>query len=409
MERKYSLKLVLALVFAASALTVLLLSIFILWRMSPSSASGHNPEIIPWQTSSYDNDDFTELMDVITSRFIGTFDVDEITVAAMRAAVESLDDDWSFFMTQDEYNEFLATANNRYPGIGVEVLADEETGGIAVVTVHSGFGADLAGIVVGDIITDVDGQSIRGLALSEIRAMLRRPIDDTVLLTVLRADGRYHDLNVIYSIVFVDPVSFDMLDGNIGYVRLKNFEEGAAAGFISAVSELISQGAVAFVYDVRSNGGGRVGEVTMILDFLLPEGEIFISVNRGGDEQITYSDSNFIDLPAVVLVNSFSFSGAEYFAAMLSEYEYAYTVGEQTTGKNRMQTTIELPGSGGAVHLSTGHYLTKNRVSLYDIGGFTPDYLISLSEDDFDLLRRGELDLLLDPQMQMALSLLDIR
>jgi carboxyl-terminal processing protease len=196
-----------------------------------------------------------------------------------------------------------------------------------------------------------------------------------------------------------------MLDGNIGFVILRNFEEDAGERFISAVNELIEMGAVAFIYDVRNNNGGRVTEVTKILDFLLPEGEIFISVDRSGDEKITRSDENFIDIPAAVLVNESSYSGAEFFAAMLYEYNYAVTIGEQTTGKNRMQTTIALD-SGGAIHLSTGQYLTKNRISLYDIGGFTPEIVIVMTDEERELFNRGDLERTQDPQFMRALSIL---
>ena len=383
----------LALVLTASALTCVILSfLFLTYIHSLSSADT-------------DTSDFTELTDIISERFIGTFDIDEITNTAMRAAVDSLEDDWSYYLSPEEYSEFLLSSNNRYTGIGVEVSIDEETQGIVIVGVYKDSGADKAGMVAGDIMTAVDGESILGFTLPEVRNALRRPLDETAVITVLRADGEYHELVVIYSLVFTSPVSFEMLDNNIGYVMLNNFEEGAADGFISAVEELIEQGAVAFIYDVRSNNGGRVGEMTQILNFLLPEGEIFISVNRSGVEQITKSDSNTIDLPAVVLVNSHSYSGAEYFAAMLSEFDYAATVGEQTTGKNRMQTTIPM-SNGGALHISTGQYLTKNRVSLFDTGGFTPDYIIELTDEEFALFRSGDLDKDVDPQLQRAVSLL---
>ena len=393
MDKKFSLKLVLALVLTASALTCVILSLLFFLQIKSS------------QDTNSEKDGFIELLDVINNRFIGSFDIDEVSDTAMRAAVDALNDDWSFYMSPAEYTEFLSTSDNKYSGIGVEVAIDEDTAGVIVLGVYSDSGAAEAGIVVGDIIIAVDGKSITGFTLAGVRAVLRRPIGDTALLTVLRADGEYHELAVVYSIVFTDPVSFEMLDNDIGYIQLRNFESGAADSFISAVDELISRGAVAFIYDVRSNNGGRVGEMTQILDYLLPEGEIFISVNRSGTEQITKSDSDHIELPAVVLVNSNSYSGAEYFTAILSEYEYAKTVGEQTTGKNRMQTTIPL-SNGGAVHLSTGQYLTKNRISLYDTGGYTPDYIVALTDDEFDLFRRGELSKNADPQFQKALALL---
>jgi carboxyl-terminal processing protease len=405
MKRKYSLGVLLTLVLTASALTCVILSLlFVLISQSDSPQHGHTPQQPNSEESIY-GERFSELLRVIDERFIGTFDLTDITESALRGAVESLDDEWSYYMNPEEYASFLASANNRYHGIGVEVKIDEETTGMLVLGVYSDSGADLAGIVAGDIVTAVDGESILGLSLSEIRILLRRPLGETAVLTVLRADGAYHDLTVLYSIVFTNPVTFEMLPGNIGYVVLRNFEEDAGERFINAVNELIEMGAVAFIYDVRNNNGGRVSEVTQILDFLLPEGEIFISVDRSGVERITMSDEYFIDLPAVVLVNVRSYSGAEFFAAMLFEYNYAVTIGEQTTGKNRMQTTIPLD-NGGAIHLSTGHYLTKNRISLYDIGGFTPEIVIVMSDDERELFNRGELERTSDPQFMRALSIL---
>jgi len=404
MNKKFSLKFMLALVFSASALTcVLVILFFTLFTGSSSVGHINGSDGVGGDTNrGY----FDELMGIIETRFIGTFDITELTDEAMRAVIESLDDDWSYYMNADEYREFLENSNNQYRGIGVEVVLDEDTEGMRVLRVYRDSGAFFAGIVADDIITAVDGESIAGLTLHEIRLKLRRELGETAIITVLRADGNYYDLTVSYDIVFTDPVNFNMLDGNIGYVKLRNFEDGAGNSFIEAVNELIDAGAVAFIYDVRSNNGGRVNEVTKILDFLLPEGEIFISVDRSGVENITYSDAKFIDLPAVVLVDSYSYSGAEFFAAMLHEYEYAATVGEQTTGKNRMQTTISL-SNGGAVHLSTGHYLTKNRISLYDVGGFTPDYVIEMPDDERSLYYRGELSPENDTQLVKALSLLE--
>ena len=380
--------------FAASALTGLLITLAV-YAHSLSSANANE-----------NNKDFTELLELIDERFIGTVDLDEITNAALRAAVESLDDDWSYYMSPEEYDLFLANSDNRYHGIGVEVKLDEDTDGMLILGVYSGSGADLAGLVIGDIVVAIDYESILGFTIEEIRLKLRRELGDTAVLTVLRADGEYHEITVEYSRVFRDPVSFEMLDNNIGYVWLRNFEDGAGERFISAVNELKEAGAEVFIYDVRFNNGGRVGEVTKILNFLLPEGEIFISVDRGGVEKITRSDASFLDMPAVVLVNGHSYSGAEYFAAMLSEYDYAPSVGEQTTGKNRMQTTIPL-SNGGAVHISTGHYLTKNRISLFDTDGFTPEYIVPFDdEEDIAFFNKDEHGHYSDPQLQKALSLL---
>jgi len=391
MEKKFPLKYIIALVLTASALTCLVLALIL--QLNSSRPRSGNTQ------------DYAELLYLIENRFIGSYDDKEITEAAMRAAVEALDDRWSYYMTPEEYAAYLESSDNRYSGIGVEVVVDADTAGIRVVSVYRDSGADRAGIVAGDIITAIDGESIIGFTMDEMRSLLRREIDATAILTVLRADGKTIEITVVYSVVFTDPVSFDMINGNIGYIALKNFESGASSGFISAAGELIDLGADAFIFDVRSNNGGKVGEMTAILDFLLPECEIFISVDRGGNENITRSDSSEVKLPAVVLVNRYSYSGAEYFAAMLGEYGYASIVGEQTTGKNRMQTTIPLSG-GGALHISTGQYLTKNRVSLYDTGGLTPDHPVPMSDDEMILFRAGRLERDIDPQLITALDLL---
>jgi len=395
-NKRYSLEFMLTLVISASALTALLLSLLFFSQVnSPRTVIGN----------SDGESDFYELLNVIDARFIGTYDMDEIIDHAMRAAVDSLDDMWSHYMSPEEYADFLATANNRYAGIGVSVMIDEETLGLKVFGVYEDSGAYKAGITVDDVIVAVDGEDITGLTLPEIRYKLRRQIGDTADITVLR-NNEYIVFTVLYSIVFTNPVSFEMLPGNIGYIRLRNFEQGAGESFIDAVNALINMGAVGFIYDVRNNNGGRVTEVTQILNFLLPEGEIFIAVDRSGVENITWSDDDWLDMPAVVLVNRYSFSGAEFFAAMLCEYDYAETIGEQTTGKNRMQTTIPL-SNGGAVHISTGHYLTKNRISLFDTGGYTPRHIIDLTDDEMLLFMRGELEWTLDPQFIKALSLLE--
>jgi carboxyl-terminal processing protease len=196
-----------------------------------------------------------------------------------------------------------------------------------------------------------------------------------------------------------------MLDDSIGYIILANFDGDSSISFISAADELIMEGARAFIFDFRSNGGGWVSEMTSMLDYLLPEGEIFVAIDKEGYEEIIYSEAEMVDIPCVVLVDRYSFSAAEYFAATLREYGYAIIVGEQTSGKSRSQMTYPLPG-GGALHISTGQYLTKNRISLFDAGGLTPDHEVLLNEDEFNLLLSGELPLDADPQLITAIGIL---
>ena len=349
--------------------------------------------------------EYAALLGKIDEVYIGEYEVDDIAAAAMHATVDALGDRWSYYLTPEEYVAYLDDVNNRFTGIGVNVVVDDEPGGMRVTSVFRGSAAETAGIVAGDVIVGIDGVDIAGWVLDEMKALLSRPIGEAADLTVLRADGSIVLLTVEYGYVFVDPVSFEMLDDHIGYIAISNFDRGAAQSFISAVKELMEQEAEAIVFDVRGNGGGLLVEMAAMLDYLLPEGEIFVAVDKSGREDITYSDADSVSLPFAVLINRYSFSAAEYFAAMLREYDAAVLVGEQTTGKNRMQTTVDLPG-GGALHISSSQYLTKNRVSLYDVGGVAPDFPVAMAEDDLIELFSGNLDKKDDLQLQQAIAVL---
>ena len=225
---------------------------------------------------------------------------------------------------------------------------------------------------MGDVVIAVDGEDITHLEFDEAVGKVRREIGESVLLRLMGGEPsgtwrwvRRHP---------VSPVHFEMLEGGVGYIAIYNFEAHSADDFIAAVDGWWWKGR-RLLFDVRNNGGGRAAELVRMLDYLLPEGEIFVGVTARGEEEIIYSDENAVTRPAVVLVNENSYSAAEYFAAVLREYNYAEIIGTRTTGKNRSQMTDLLP-DGGALHISTGEYLTPNRVSLTETGGLEPDVVV---------------------------------
>lgn len=393
-NKRYSLKLMLTLVLLASALTCMVTSAMLIRHFSsPDSVSAAVAE-------------YKALMELIDEFYIGDFNIDEVSAASLHAAVDMLGDSWSYYMTAEEYASYLDRVNNRYAGIGIGAISDVESGYIRVQYVTRNSAAEDAGFLEGDTIIEVDGEDIYGVDIEGLRALLSREIGETAIVTVMRSDGTMQELTVIYSYVFTDPVEFEMLENDVGYVSLANFDAGSADSFISAVDSLIGQGARAFVYDVRSNNGGLVSEMVRILDYLLPEGDIFVTIDKNGTEEVTVSDAASIDIPAAVLVNRHSYSAAEYFAAILREYGYAEVTGERTTGKSRMQITLRLP-SGGALHISSSQYLTRNRVKLFDEGGLEPDYTVLFTDEEAALFASGRLEKSADTQLQAALSVLN--
>lgn len=323
---------------------------------------------------------FAEINGVIHEYYIGETDPQAVDDAAYAAQIEALGDRWSYYMNAKEYQDYVNYTKNQATGIGVTVALDGQTGEIAVVSVAGGSPAEQAGIQAGDVIVSVAGEDAAGKSVPELSAMIGAQGGADFSMELRGADGTQREVLVHRETFSVEPVSSRMLDGDVGYVKILNFESGAGQHAIDAVRDLMSRGAKGLVFDVRGNPGGQVSELTALLDFLLPEGDIFVSVGRDGSEEVTRSDAACVDLPMAVLINRDSYSAAEFFAAALDEYGKAFTAGEATSGKSRSQITVPLP-DGGAVHISSRSYLTPERVDLAAQGGLEPDYPVAMGAE----------------------------
>lgn len=203
------------------------------------------------------------------------------------------------------------------------------------------------------------------------------------------------------------PVAtYEMLEDSIGLVTIENFDSRCAEETIAAIEALLDEGAQKLIFDVRYNPGGYASELIKVLDYLLPEGEVFRTVEYTGKENVDYSDADFLDIPMAVLVNTESYSAAEFFAATMREYEAAVVVGEQTVGKGYFQYTYEL-NDGSAVGLSVGKYYTPKGVNLSEEGGLTPDVKIVVDEETASAIYYGTLEAKDDPQIQAAVKALE--
>lgn len=323
---------------------------------------------------------YADVKKVVDSYYIGDSSNTAISDATSAAMITALGDKWSYYMTPEEYQSYQMYSANAYAGIGVTIQLDEKTKGFQITSITAQSPAEKAGLAVGDIITAVDGESVSGKTLSEVQSLIRSKLNKTLKFTVQNADGNSRTVDVDCTTIYTDPVSSKMLENNVGYVKINNFESGAGTSAVQAVDKLLTDGAKSIVFDVRGNPGGMLSELITILDHLLPEGDVFVSVDKSGKEDVTRSDNVCVKVPMAVLVNGNSYSAAEYFAAALREYNWATIVGENTTGKGRSQTTIVMD-DGSAVHISSRKYLTPNRVDLSEQGGLTPDVVVSPADE----------------------------
>ncbi len=345
----------------------------------------------------------TELEAYIDKYFVGDADKTAMADAAASAMVTATGDRWSYYISADSYASYMEQMNNAYVGVGITIAAAEDGSGLTVMEVTAGGPAEEAGVQVGDVMVSVDSTSIADMTTAEVRDLVRGEEGTTVDLGFRRGEETV-TLTVERRTIDQVVTTGELLDGNIGYVKIVNFDSNCAAQTIAVIEDLMDQGAESLLFDVRYNPGGYKDELVKVLDYLLPEGVLFRSVRTDGTESIDYSDESCVDLPMAVLVNGDSYSAAEFFAAALQEYGVGQVVGSQTCGKGYFQNTYRL-SDGSAVSLSSGTYYTPNNVSLANVG-VTPDIPVDLTEDDAALLYYDQLAQSDDAQLQAALEAL---
>ena len=316
-----------------------------------------------------------EVRSIIAERFVGEYQESDLTEAALFATVHALGDRWSHYLTQEQVEAQLRRSGNRHQGIGISFHRHEDTNEMLVVGVTPGSPAEAAGLLPGETIVVLEGHFTRDLTTEEIQQLVTDQFENYVTLTVRSEYRRMRTIEIEVKEFYVTPILYELKGENIGFIRIINFDETSAMGTVEAIHALKEMGAEGLVFDVRANPGGRLQEFLSIMDYLLPEGEIFVYEDQHGIEHVRHSGPNYLKMPMVVIVDAGSFSAAELFAAVLQEYDWAQVVGVPTSGKNRVQVIIPL-STGSGLHLSVSRYLTPGRVDLYESGGVQPDYVV---------------------------------
>lgn len=343
-----------------------------------------------------------EIFDIVDAMYIGDADTQLMEDTAAAAMIYAIGDEWSYYIPLSSMTEYENQHTNSYVGIGVTIKTLEDNSGFEIQKVSPNGPAKEGGLLPGDVIVAVEGQRVSQLGIAEAQAMITGEPDTKVKVTVLR-DGKETDYELTRREILNQVATGYMVNDTVGYIKINNFNERCAQEVIAQYEALEKQGAKAFVFDVRGNPGGFVSEMVEVLDYLLPEGVLFRSVDYTGYTTEETSDADCKNAPMAVLINGDSYSAAEFFAAALVEYDYGVTVGQPTTGKGRFQQTITL-SDGSALNLSVGKYTTPKGVDLSEVGGLTPMVPVDVDQDTINQIYSETLKPEEDAQLQAAIQ-----
>ena len=341
-----------------------------------------------------------EIETIVESQFIGDATFSEILDGAASGMVAGIGDQWSSYLSAEELSAYNDNRTNSYVGIGVKVTKNVGEY-IYVSEVNINSGAYFAGVLVGDYIKEVEGIDVLNMALEDVTTLIKGEEGTNVNLTIIR-DGK--DIGIaVERVRVIEPSVEHELIGDVGYIKILNFYDNTAADFIIAVEDVMSKGAKGLVFDVRYNGGGYLRELYNMLDYVLPEGVIFRTEDKEGNKYTKESDSSCVEMPIAVLINDMSISAAEYFAAVISEYNWGTLVGTNTLGKGYSQELIYL-SDGSAINLSTMRYFTPNGVCLAGVG-LTPAVVVEISDEEYVGLYYDSVSREEDTQLQKAIEI----
>ena len=369
-------RLLIALVALVGALGLLALGAWI---------GGRHPDAVPAPlrsqlTGSEDRRVVNEALDLIESTYYRKIPRSQIADDAIAGAVAKLRDRFSNYFTPEEYQRFKDEQNSRFTGVGVSVAPDPK--GLRVMRVFPGSPAAAAGIRAGDVFVAADGKSLAGVSGDVATSRVKGPEGTEVRLTIVR-DGKPRTLTVPRRRVSVPVVEARMRRAcgkRIGVVALSQFSSGAHAEVYAALRRLDKQGADAFVFDLRGNGGGLVDEAQLIASAFLPEGKIVTTRGRNVPERTLEATGDPVigkDTEVAVLVDRGTASASEIVAGALQDRGRATIVGTRTFGKGVFQEVIEL-SNGGALDITAGQYFTPKGRNLGGQGvssgtGLKPD------------------------------------
>lgn len=315
---------------------------------------------------------------VLESFYFGDVDDETAKDNIYKAYLSSYGDKYTMYYTADEYKALKESTNGKFYGIGAVCQLSGE-GGVLLVDVYDNGAGYQAGLRSGDRVVNVDGRDITDMELSSAVALIKGDKGTSVTLEVIRGTERL-TFSVVRDAVEAKTVSYTLLDNNIGYLSISQFEEVTTKQFKAAVEDLQSQGMKGLVIDIRNNPGGLLDTVVGMLKYMLPDGLIVYTEDKQGNrKEYKGQDNDEFNLPLAVLVNGNSASASEIFAGAIQDYGKGTIIGTQTYGKGIVQTVKPLT-DGSAIKFTIAKYFTPKGQDIHG-KGVTPDMVVEYDTD----------------------------
>ena len=316
----------------------------------------------------------------------------------IKGYINGLDDEYSEYMTAEEWEEYQINTLGNYVGIGIYMAQDNNNNIVVVEPIEESPAAEV-GLKAGDLIVEVDGENVTGQDSAMVSSKIKGQEGTSVNLKINR-DSQYMDMNVERKAIKVYHVKNQMLENNVGYIKLATFDEGCSNEFQNAFEELQKQGAQKLILDLRDNTGGLVDEALNIADMMVPKDKtMLITKDAKENKEITTAKQEaIIDMDIVVLVNEYSASASEILVGCLKDNQEATVVGKTTYGKGVIQNVFSL-SDGSVLKLTTAEYFTPNETKI-NKEGIKPDI-------EIDLIDEPEGQEEIDEQLNKALEVIN--
>ena len=361
-----------------------------------------------FQKSFSDNSDiykkidlFGEVLEKINDEYVDEIDQSQSMDAAINGLLQSLDP-YSAYMTPESFESMQTETSGEFGGLGIEV--GMEAGVVKVISPIDNTPASKAGLKAGDYIVKINDTQVQGKSLTEAVELMRGPVGSSIEITVRRrGEKKALIFNITREIIEVQSVKFELLENNIGYIRLTSFNENSSSQVKEKIKKLNNNKKLkGYILDLRNNPGGLLSQAIKISDFFLDNGEIVSTKSRQPSENRKWfaKKGDLTDGKTVlVLINYGSASAAEIVAGALKDHKRAIIVGENSYGKGSVQSIIPLKNRG-AIRLTIAKYYLPSGKSISEVG-VTPDIEVVEGSDDFKINSET------DNQLNFAIKLLN--